>query len=300
MTRKTILITGGGGLVGSSFIGQKVKKDYNFIYPSHGEMDISDKKQIKKFVERHKPDVIINFAAHRNANTAEEQRNSKKGSAWKTNVIGVENLVGLSKKQGLYLIQISTDMVFSGFENRKGPYSEIDLPDDKLKNLSWYGWTKVLGEKEVLDAKMGASVVRIANVTKPVYDPSLDYVGKILWLYDQKKLYSLFYDQYLSLSYIPDVISAIDRLLKKKIGGVFHVGSSNLVTPFEMAEYLLFKSRSVKNKVGKVSIDEFLKNMPNRYPKFGGLKSEYTQKKLGIKFPSWQKIVDNFIKHAKI
>lgn len=299
MKKQTILITGASGLVGSSFIeGVAGNKIGTLVCPSHDQMDISKESSVRKLIEEHKPDTIINFAAHRNANTAEDQSGIKTASAWMTNVNGAKNLAELSGNYGIYLIHISTDMVFSGYETDKGPYSENDTPENNLEKLSWYGWTKRLAEKEILSKKINASIVRIGNVTKPIYDPNLDYVGKILWLYDKDKLYPLFDDQHITLTHIPDLTQLIVKLVENKLSGIFHVASSDLVTPFQLAEYLLLKARSKESIVKRTSIDEFLKKMPNRYPKFGGLKSQFTQEKLGIKFRSWQEIVDNFIKYA--
>lgn len=300
MKRQTILVTGSSGLVGSSFVASLLENQdrIDLLHPSHKELDIAEISSLNGFIEKNNPDVIINFAAHRNANTAEEQRGDKNGSAWRTNVKGTKNLITAAKKNGIYIIHISTDMVFPGHAKDKGPYHELQKPKKNPHRLSWYGWTKLLAEKEV-ELYDGGAIIRIGNVTKPIYDPSLDYVGKILWLYDQKKLYPLFDDQLITLSYLPDVSQTITSLIKNKIKGVFHVSSKDLLSPFEMAEYLLYKSRYKKNVVKKVSIDDFLQKVPNRYPKYGGLQSEHTQNLLGIKFGTWRDIVDNFIKYAK-
>ena len=300
MKRQTILITGASGLVGSGFVEKIGKKADvgDLLCPSHEELDIVDFERLRNYINKHKPDVIINFAAHRNANTAEEQRNNKNGSAWKTNVIGTRNLVKICKQNRIYLIHISTDYVFSGYSDRKGPYSESKLPESDVKNLSWYGWTKYLAEKSVLTLRTNFSILRIGNVVRPIYDPKLDYIGKILWLFDQDRLYPLFNDQFVTLSYIPDIVLVIEKILEKKSAGIFHVASRDLSTPFKIAEYLIYKSRKQKGVVKKACADVFLKNFPNRYPKYGGLLTEKTQKTLGIKFGSWRDIVDNFIKYA--
>lgn len=299
MKKQTILITGASGLVGSSFIeGVVSNKFITLVRPPHDQMDISKESSVKKIIEEYKPDTVINFAAHRNANTAEDQYNDKTASAWMANVVGAKNLAELSDRYGIYLIHISTDMVFGGYKTRKGPYLENDTPESSLEKLSWYGWTKRLAEKEILSKKINASIVRIGNVTKPIYNPNLDYIGKILWLYDRDKLYPLFDDQQITLTHIPELTLSIVKLIESKLNGVYHVASSDLVTPFQLAEYLLRKARFKEDFVKRTSIDEFLKKTPNRYPKFGGLKSQLTQKKLGIKFMSWQEIVDDFIKHA--
>ena len=301
MKRQTVLITGATGLVGSAFVDKLIrdKKMIDLLCPSHNDLDVADFMALKRYVEVNKPEVIINFAAHRNANTAEEQRGDKKGSAWVTNVIGIKNIVKICKSSKIRLIHISTDYVFSGEGPKKGPYSENDLTESNMKSLSWYGWTKNLAEKIVLKDNPNSCVVRIGNVVRPVYDPKLDYVGKVLWLYDRNKLYPLFEDQFITLSYIPEITLVIEKLLEKKISGIFHAASRDLTTPFKMAEYLILKSRSKSGVVERTSIDGYLMQNSNRYPKYGGLKIGETQKRLGIKFGSWRDVVDNFIKYAK-
>lgn len=304
--KNNILVTGSHGLVGSSFISNIFNHDTHvmgefiesravtLICPDHSKMDISKKSEVARYVEKYRPEVIINFAAHRNANTAEEQREDKKGSAWKSNVVGVDNISSFCGHYGIYLIHISTDMVFSGYEDNKGPYDEESVTEEDISRLSWYGWTKKLGE-EFVRSKKNSAIIRIANITRPVYDPTLDYVGKLLWLYDSDKLYPMFNDQFATLTYIPHITEAILILIEKKLNGIFHIGSTNLFTPDQLTNYLFSRMKLKKISIKGVSIDEYLKDKPNRYPKHGGLKSIKTQKRLGLKFSTWEEIVDDFV-----
>ena len=173
-----ILVLGGGGLVGSRFLELY---GGDFVVPSKTELDITDPEEVRRFIEEQKPDFIINFAAYTNVSGSErpEEKGKKDGQCWRINVEGVRNILDALDPKNTHFIQISTDMVFSGYKVRKGPYSENDTPENNPKKLSWYGWTKRLAEKEILSTKINASIVRIGNVTKPIYDPNLDYVGKI-------------------------------------------------------------------------------------------------------------------------
>ena len=80
MKRQKILITGASGLVGSSFVTYVNKNhiNYDLLLPDHEQLDIANKKSLRSYLNKNKPGIIINFAAHRNANTAEEQRKIKK------------------------------------------------------------------------------------------------------------------------------------------------------------------------------------------------------------------------------
>lgn len=294
----TILVTGATGFIGSNFINYaKNKKDINVIALSHKALDILDNTSLKKIFLAYFPEVVINFAAHRDANSAELQRGDKNGSVWKTNVEGVKNLFSICQQKKSFFVHISTDMVFSGSKSKPGPYTEDDPIETDIDNLSWYGWTKAEGER-MLGKNKSTAIIRIGNVTQPIYDPKLDYVGKILYLFDHHKLYPLFYDQHLTLTYIPKIFETIEAILKQQKSGIFHVASNNLVTPYELAEYLIYNTRR-KEKIKKISIEDYLQKSPNRYPKLGGLIAKDTEKKLGIDSLSWQEIVDIYIEKTK-
>ncbi len=294
---RKILITGSGGFIGSTCIRTLAERgDYSLICPPSSQLDVSSIESVEATMSKYRPDTVINFAAHRNANTAELQKNIKNGSAWMTNVVGAENLVETCQIYGSYLLQISSDMVFSGKRDKKGPYAESDLPEDDPNNLSWYGWTKRVAEKSV--ASYGNScIVRIGNVTKPIYDWTLDFIGKILWSFDTGNSYPLFNDQWITLTCVSELVQSLMVLVDSSQNGIQHVSCDNIVTPYELTEYLLSKSRNNKYKINTASVDDYLNNHPNRYPKWGGLKSKSTQARLGEYMP-WQAVVDYFIKFA--
>ncbi len=296
---KTILITGGSGFIGSNFLEFAKKENlknnkYTIISHGHKKLDISNLEHLKRAFNTYTPDVIINFAAHRDVNSAEKQNGKTKGSVWKTNVIGIENLEKVSSEYGSFLVQISTDMVFPGNKENPGPYNENSKPEEKIKNLSWYGWTKAEGERRIANSK-NAALIRIGNVTLPVYDPKLDYLGKMLYLYDRNLLYPLFNDQHLTLTYIPSLFETLTSLIDEKKSGIFHVASTNTFTPQEIAGYLVKKTRKNTKPIKGISIDEYLRKFPNRYPKHGGLLTKKTQKKLKKKFLTWEKIIDLYV-----
>ena len=297
--RKTIFVIGGSGFVGSYFfrhLALSKKFDYQFIAPRHSELDILNLFLLDSIIFQYRPIAVINFAAHRNANTAEEQRGDRTGSVWQTNVIGVSNISRVCRKYGSYLIHISTDMVFSGKEKTPGPYAENAQVEANMVNLSWYGWTKAESER-IIQKNRKSAIIRIGNVTMPIYDPSLDYIGKIISLYDRGQLYGLFFDQHLTLTPLPLLFEVIEKLIGNPKYGVFHVATKNTFTPYELGENLIRRARGKTNQIRKVSINDFLKERPNRYPKYGGLLAQKTAHLLQIKLPEWKSVVDESVRY---
>jgi dTDP-4-dehydrorhamnose reductase len=128
----------------------------------------------------------------------------------------------------------------------------------------------------------------------------LDYLRKPLSLYDEGKLYPMFTDQQVSIAFVDEVAMALEKIIDGNFKGIFHASSRDTSTPFELVSYMIEKARGKKDAVTGVSIDDFLKGVDNpvRYPKFGGLKVEKTEKELGIKFSTWKQIVDKLTHRA--
>jgi dTDP-4-dehydrorhamnose reductase len=289
-----VLVTGSTGMVGSRFIELSTK--YDFVTPSYPEFDLTKKESIDKVIKENNPDVIVHLAAYTDVSKAEEQRNDKNGDCWKVNVEGTKNLISSIDASKVHFIHISTDYVFSGSKDNPGPYSEDSMPEKNSDKVTWYGFTKSEAEREV-NSTLGDSktILRIIYPVRAKYDQKLDYLRKPLSLFDQGKLYPMFNDQQVSITFIDELSLVLEKIIDSKIYGVFHCSSIDTGTPFDLVSYLLKKVRNVDNVVKPSSLDEFIKNTGNsevRYPKYGGLDPQKTSKDLGIKLSSWKEIID--------
>lgn len=127
-----ILLLGASGILGS----QLQNIDPVMICPSHHDCDITNTKYLRKYIEFHEPDVIINCVAIKNV----EQR---KSLAIKTNIIGNANIAMLCNEYGIRLVYISTDYVYKG---DKGNYKETD----EVLPFNSYAWSKLGGETSTM------------------------------------------------------------------------------------------------------------------------------------------------------
>lgn len=290
-----ILITGASGLVGSRFVELYSKKE-NLLTPDITSLDIASHESVDKHFEKESPDVVVNFAAYTNVDGAEKERGDEKGIAWRLNVDGVKNLVKAVKKQDGFLIHFSTDFVFEGSEDNPGPYSENSRKPEISNKLSWYGITKSVAEDEIKSSGVRSAIIRIAYpFYASNYPQKVDFAKGFIKLFDENKLYPVFSDQTLSVLNVDDLVSPLQKIIENQIGGLFHVVSSDTTTPFEFVSYLLEKARGAKDVLQKGSMKEFLsKEGRTPRPRLGGLKSDVTQQKLGIKFKTWKEMVDEF------
>jgi dTDP-4-dehydrorhamnose reductase len=284
-----ILVTGSSGLVGSRFC-ELYSKPEQIITPSEEEFNLLNPDSIKKYLELHRVKYIINFGAFTDVLAAESQRDDKTSLCWDLNVNGVRHVFDNIDPSQTHFIQISTDMIFSGSESDPGPYTEDHVPESDSRKITWYGYTKSQAENIVSGS---GAIIRICNPVRADFPAKSDYFRKPLSLFDQGKLYPLFSDQHITISYIDEISAALEKIIKKNLKGTFHVSSSDVVTPFDVITKLLKKTRGVTQSIEESSILSL--NNPVRYPQFAGLSCKKTESALDLKFSSTSQIIDNLI-----
>ncbi len=288
--KEKILVTGADGLVGSRFV--ELSKKFTLLTPSAEEMNLTDASSIESYLEKENPDWVINFAAFTDVNGAETQTGDEDGMAWKVNVEGVRNLVKAFKSKNI--IQISTDMVFPGDLSHPGPYDENDMPPNSPDKLTWYGWTKNRAENII--RSHGGTILRIIYPVRANYDKKPDYIRGALKKFVEKKMFPLFMDQQICISFIDEVAETLEKIIETDSRGTFHC-SSDTTTPHELISFVIDQLGEDASTVKSGSIIEFLKTQsnPNRYPVYGGLKTKKTEEALEMHFSSWQTIVEMLI-----
>ena len=295
--KNLVLVTGSEGMIGSRFV--ELYPDRNSLHiPRQIEFDITDENQVKAIIKSYDFKAVIHFAAYTNVGEAEKQRDKKDGDCWKVNVEGTRNLVEAVKpyKNMVHFIQISTDMVFPGDKFDPGPYLENHPSETDSNRVTWYGFTKAEGER-LVKKELGenSTILRLIYPVRAKFEGKLDYLRRPLKLFDEGKLYPMFTNQKVSITFIDEACHALDRIISGNHYGVFHASSSDTTTPHEVVSYLLEKVRGANDVVKATTLEEFLEKSGEsalRYPKYGGLSVDITEHKLGMKFSSWRQIVN--------
>ena len=148
-----VLITGAAGQLGRELL-RSVPEGVECIAATREILDIADAAQVRAFVRRERPGLIINAAAY----TAVDKAESEQKLAAAINVNGAANLATACAENGSRLIHVSTDFVFDGTSST--PY----LPDAPTSPLGEYGRSKLAGEQAVVAGLPSALIMRTAWV----------------------------------------------------------------------------------------------------------------------------------------
>ena len=177
----TIAILGASGQVGSEFVSL-LQDDTNLILPSSNQLNLAEVEQIYSWLDRKQPTVIINAAAFTNVDGAENKRqealalNAQLPSA-------LASWCGLNHAR---LLHFSSDYVFSG--NEASIMNETVTPSP----LNWYGKTKAMGDKFILDSKANALILRSSWIYSEHHN---NFLLSIIRQAQQKKKITVVNDQ---------------------------------------------------------------------------------------------------------
>lgn len=269
-----LAVIGSRSMVGSRFC-ELAKNDFDLIEADLNgpvKLDITNTQSVSELFDGNQFDYAVLFSAFTDVDAAEKQRDDKDGICWRINVGGVKNIVDKCKETGRGLIFISTDFVFDGED---GPYGEDAQTGKNLGGVSWYGVTKIEGEKLIQNQLEKYIIVRISYPYRGRFSEKDDFLKRIARQYEQNSLYPMFADQQITPTFIDDVAPAIKAIVESGQNGIYNLASSKLTTPFEISQSLLSKFYGEKDKVQAGSLSEFM-SQPGRTPRpvKGGLATD--------------------------
>lgn len=192
---------------------QDIAEDYeslDLLFTDYTELDITDRKAVRMFVEDHGVDCIVNCAAY----TAVDKAESDPERCDLLNHVAPGYLAEAIAARGGSMIQISTDYVFDG----QGciPYRE-DMP---TAPQSVYGRTKLAGEGEVVLKCPGAMIIRTAWLYSSYGG---NFVKTMLRLAKERDEIGVVADQIGTPTYARDLARAICTIAEQGIvPGIYH------------------------------------------------------------------------------
>mgnify|MGYP002833744703 FL=1 len=186
-SKKSILLLGGSGQIGSEINDINANNEFDIISPSKSKLDLTNFDKVRAFLDSNNFDFIFNLAAYTNVDKAEDEKEESN----LLNHIIPEMLSIEASKRNIGLIHISTDYVFG--KDSLGPFNF----SSKKSPSNYYGLTKSLGEDKVLQNCKNSTIIRISSVFSKYGE---NFIKKILDLIINNDEINVVNDQLINLT----------------------------------------------------------------------------------------------------
>lgn len=225
MALPTIVVTGANGQLGSEL--KELHSQYpqfNWVFTTREELDLTDEKSIKAIFEKYKPNWFVNCAAY----TAVDKAESEKDLSFAINETAPKIISKLCAENGVKLIHISTDYVFHG--DGSAPYK----PEDHNNPVNFYGLTKLKGEQAVVANNPESIIIRTAWVYSSY---GKNFVKTMRFLMQNKTDLNVVADQLGTPTYAKDLAEAIIAIIQTEnpVWGTYHFSNEGEISWFDFA-----------------------------------------------------------------
>jgi dTDP-4-dehydrorhamnose reductase len=273
-----VLITGGTGQVGHA-LRQTAPKDIKLLLPTRKEFDLAKPEDIYDKLSLLAPDAIINAAAYTAVNKAEDEPLLAK----QINAEAVGIMASYCNQQGIPLVHVSTDFVFSGHQS--SPYKPADLPDP----VCIYGKTKYAGEIAATTAYADTYIVRTSWVYS---EHGGNFVKTMLRLAENNPSISVVDDQVGTPTYARDLAQVLWTILAvMPVDKVLHYSNDGQTSWYHFAVEIFSEAQ----RIGLLQAKPDVRPIPSiDYPTaaeraaYSVLDSSQTIAALGITQNDWQ------------
>lgn len=277
------MVTGANGQLGHDIVVKLKALGYNVVSPGLEEFDLSDTKQVKRYIYDEKPDVIIHCAAFTAVDTAEEE----KELCYLINVEGTRALSSAAKDVGAKVAYISTDYVFDGTGN------EPHFEEKETSPVNYYGYTKEKGEEIVRELIEEYFIVR----TSWVYGLNgNNFVKTMIKLGQSMDHIDIVSDQIGAPTYTKDLADFVIDLVQTNHYGIYHGVNEGYCSWYEFAK-AIFENVGIDIFVNPV----LTKDYPTKAvrPLNSKLSKEHTDKNGLKRLPSWEDALIRFLEELK-
>ena len=288
-----ILLTGKDGQVGFA-LHKKLMSLGEVIAIGRHELDLANADAIKTFIDKNKPDIIINPAAYTEVDKAE----SEISLAHQINAVAPRVLAEKASELNIPFIHFSTDYVFDGFKNE--PYLETDQTNPQ----SVYGRTKWEGEEAVRQHKKHI----ILRTSWVLSSHGQNFLKTILKLSQEKSSLNVVSDQKgtpTSSDVLANVTYKIVKTILKNTNfkdfGTYHVASSGDTNWFNYACFIVDEAMRLGLKTTMTSKDikpissDLYPTLAQR-PMNSRLYTDKITKNFMLELPHWEEEVKKVLK----
>ena len=278
-----LLLIGAGGQLGHDILDRAEAFGVSVEAVDHAQCDIASEVQVRDLFDKIVCNAVINAAAY----TKVDQAETDTELADRVNRVGAKLVAEQCQVKGIPLLHVSTDYVFDG--SAIGPYSHLA----DVSPRSVYGRTKAEGERLVLEAHPGASVVRTSWLFG-TFGPN--FVKTMVRLAFERETLRVVNDQVGCPTWSRDLAEALLTMASKtvtgdaKATGIYHYCGEPESSWFEFAQDIISDIRILDDpKVKEVlplTTEEY--PTPAERPRYSVLDCSRIEKEFGIKQGDWR------------
>jgi dTDP-4-dehydrorhamnose reductase len=238
-----ILILGSQGQLGRCLYDQFSQTDYDLIFHSRADTDITNFTETSENLIALNPDIVVNATAY----TAVDLAETHESLAYQVNHFAVDNLANQCEKIGSFLIHVSTDYVFDGTASR--PYQE----QDKTNPQSVYGASKLAGEIAIQRTDCRFLIIRTSWVFSEYGN---NFFKTMLRLGAEREILSIVGDQIGCPTYAQDIASLIVDLIPRiEAGsvesGIYHFSGDTACSWYQFAKEIFAQADQLGHRTPK-------------------------------------------------
>ncbi|MCD7821138.1 MAG: dTDP-4-dehydrorhamnose reductase [Clostridiales bacterium] len=232
---KKIWIVGVKGHVGSALMELLNRKSYELLPTDKDQVDVTDRDEVRMFMQRNRPDVVINCAGITDPQVCEDNPDE----AYRVNALGARNIAAEAEPVNCKVIQFSTDDVFD--LNKSFPYTEFDIA---MPN-NVYGKSKYAGERMIVSLSTRYVIVR----SSWVYGIGKDFVNTVLDAADSGAELRVPINQIACPTSASELAKVIKQFIDNDIYGIYHAVCKGSCSRYEFAQEVLRLTGKTANLV---------------------------------------------------
>ena len=251
-----ILVTGSKGVIGKKLTNELLIRGHNVfgidLFHAPGEYgfiqrmgaedyycrcDIGEYRQLERIFTR-QFDIVYNCAAEFGRWNGEDYYEQ----VWKSNVIGLKNLLRIQEKYNFKLVHFSSSEIYGDYP---GVMAENITEDTEIKQLNDYALSKWTNETQILNSitlfKTETVIVRLFNTYGPgeYYHPYRSVNCKFCYHALHDLPITVYRGYYRTSTYIDDCINALANIAGNFISGrIYNIGSSQYHSIEQLAEII--------------------------------------------------------------
>jgi len=286
-----ILITGASGQLGQE-LQHLIAGEAEVTSMTREELDLSQPDAIAQTIRTVKADVVVNAAAY----TAVDKAESETELAIAINGTAPEILAREVKKQGSFLIHISTDYVFKGTNGY--PYLETDPTDP----INAYGRSKLAGEQAIQACCDRYVIFRTAWVYG--VGGKGNFVKTMLRLGKDREEVRVVADQIGSPTWTGDIAAIISQWIKSHLDltGIYNYTNSGVASWYDFAVAIFEEAKQLGfplklERVVPITTPEY--PTPAKRPAYSVLAGGKIAAVMGYPAPHWRQSLRKMLQQLR-